>query len=126
VLTATAAGIVRIVVFGDPALVLMPGLPVRRVARLPRVHPGLRRGGDGQETFLPALGAPQWPWTGRQVYVLTSRPLPPGVPDDVIVVRDGPAALAERRAGRRAAASGGDVALPMLHRQTGRAWMPDA
>jgi dihydrofolate reductase len=34
----------------------------------------------GRSTFLPALGAPSWPWPGRQVYVLTSRPLPAKTP----------------------------------------------
>lgn len=31
----------------------------------------------GRSTFLPALGAPTWPWAGLEVFVLTSRPLPP-------------------------------------------------
>lgn len=30
----------------------------------------------GRQTFLPALGAPQWPWRDMTVHVLTSRPLP--------------------------------------------------
>jgi dihydrofolate reductase len=62
----------------------------------------------GRTTFLPALGAPHWPWPGLQVYVLTSRPLPANTPDDVIVVPDGPAALVERL---RSRGSDGDVHL---------------
>jgi dihydrofolate reductase len=36
----------------------------------------------GRTTFLPALGAPRWPWT-QPVFVLTSSELPDGTPDDV-------------------------------------------
>ena len=46
----------------------------------------------GRNTFLPALGAGQWPWPGLQVYVLTTRPLPDRHPADVIAAPD-PAAL---------------------------------
>src|SRR5260370_31283386 len=80
--------------------------PVSRTAS--RVHPGVRRDRDGRTTFLPALGAPDWPWPSLQVYVLTSRPLPANTPDDVIVVRDRPAALVERL---RSRGSDGDVHL---------------
>jgi dihydrofolate reductase len=38
----------------------------------------------GRTTFEPAIGNPWWPWPGRRVYVLSSRPLPEGTPDDVI------------------------------------------
>lgn len=31
----------------------------------------------GRTTFAPALGTPRWPWPGKKVFVLTSRPLPP-------------------------------------------------
>ena len=36
----------------------------------------------GRTTFLPALGAPRWPWT-QPVFVLTSSPLPTGTPAGV-------------------------------------------
>jgi dihydrofolate reductase len=29
----------------------------------------------GRTTFDPALGSPSWPWPGKKVFVLTSRPL---------------------------------------------------
>ncbi len=61
----------------------------------------------GRNTFLPALGAGEWPWQGLQVYVLTTRPLPDGTPADVIAVPD-PAALAEALRSRD---GGGDVHL---------------
>ena len=93
---------------GLPALDLMPGFE-------PGVSHGHREfieGCDavvlGRSTFLPALGAPRWPWPGLQVHVLTSRPLPANTPSDVIIGRDGPAKLAEQL---RSRGSGGDVHL---------------
>ena len=62
----------------------------------------------GRRTFDPALGAPRWPWPGKRVYVLTSRPLPAEAPADVIVSRGGPAALLGEL---RAADLAGDVHL---------------
>ena len=47
----------------------------------------------GRATFLPALGAPHWPWSGLQVYVLTSSPLPAATPDHVTAGLNGPADL---------------------------------
>ena len=93
---------------GLPALVLMPGFQSGVSHGFPEFIRDCDAVAMGRNTFLPALGAPQWPWPGLQVYVLTSRPLPAGVPDDVIVVPDGPAALAERL---RTRGSGADVHL---------------
>jgi dihydrofolate reductase len=42
----------------------------------------------GRQTFLPALGAPQWPWGDMRVFVLTSRPLPAGAPDGIGAAAD--------------------------------------
>jgi dihydrofolate reductase len=74
-------------------------------------HPEFIEGCDaavmGRTTFLPALGAPSWPWPGLQVYVLTSSPLPPGTPADVIA--SGNAAKLAREL--RSRPSGGDVHL---------------
>jgi dihydrofolate reductase len=60
----------------------------------------------GRTTFEPALGAPSWPWTGVQVFVLGSR-RPDGTPD-AVVVDDDPARLLEQV---RATNRGGDVHL---------------
>jgi dihydrofolate reductase len=60
----------------------------------------------GRSTFLPALGAPAWPWPGLQVFVLTSRPLPPETPPDVVAVSGGPADAVGRLRNR---GSDGDV-----------------
>ncbi len=61
----------------------------------------------GRQTFLPALGAPQWPWGDMQVFVLTSRPLPAGTPAGVAHA-DGAAGLLEQL---RSRGSDGDVHL---------------
>lgn len=62
----------------------------------------------GRETFVPALNAPQWPWGEMQVFVLTSRGLPPATPDQVMIASDGPEDLLARL---RARGSEGDVHL---------------
>jgi dihydrofolate reductase len=43
----------------------------------------------GRTTFDQVLGFDEWPWKGRRVEVLTSRPLPADVPDGVIARHDG-------------------------------------
>lgn len=63
----------------------------------------------GRTTFEPALGAPRWPWPGKEVNVLTSRALPPeSAAQGAVAATDGPAALLERL---RAADLDGDVQL---------------
>jgi dihydrofolate reductase len=93
---------------GLPALLAMPGF----VPGESHGHPEFIEGCDavvmGRSTFLPALGAPSWPWPGKQVYVLTSHPLPAGTPAGVIVAQGGPAGLASQL---RSRGSDGDVHL---------------
>ena len=93
---------------GWPALDLMPGFEPGSSHGHPEFIAGCDAVVMGRSTFLPALGAPRWPWPGLQVYVLTSRPLPASTPSDVIIGRDGPARLAEQL---RSRSSGGDVHL---------------
>jgi dihydrofolate reductase len=50
----------------------------------------------GRTTFLPALGAPEWPWRGLQVFVMTSSPLPAQTPAGVVTVSGGPEQAVER------------------------------
>ncbi len=63
-------------------------------------YPAFIKGVDavlmGRNTFLPALGAPEWPWAGMEVFVLTSRPLPDGAPNDAVVAQGGPQELVDR------------------------------
>ena len=93
---------------GYPAVGMMPGF-----------EPGVSYGNVefmrqcdavvmGRSTFLPAVDAAWWPWPGKQVYVLTSRPLPANSPDGVIASAGGPAALLEQV---RSAGHGRDVQI---------------
>lgn len=91
-----------------PALWTMPSFVPGTSHGFPEFIAGCDAVVMGRTTFLPALEAPQWPWPGMQVYVLTSRPLPAGTPADVIAARGGPAGLIERL---RSRGSGGDVHL---------------
>ena len=93
---------------GVPALHAMPGFVPGVSHGFPEFIEGCDAVVMGRTTFLPALGAPGWPWPGLRVYVLTSRPLPPGAPADVVVARGGPAGLAEQL---RSRGSDGDVHL---------------
>ena len=93
---------------GVPTLAVMPGFESGVSHGFPEFIQGCDAVLMGRNTFVPALGAPQWPWRGLQGYVLTSSPLPAGTPADVVVVRDGPAALVRRL---RSRGSGADVHL---------------
>jgi len=82
---------------GVPTLAIMPGFTPGESHGFPEFIENCDAVVMGRNTFVPALGAlPAWPWPDLQVYVLTSSPLPPETPADVIVVPDGPAALVER------------------------------
>ena len=81
---------------GVPTLAVMPDFASGASYGFPEFIEGCDAVVMGRSTFRPALGAPQWPWPDLQVYVLTSRPLPPETPADVMVASDGPAALVER------------------------------
>ena len=51
----------------------------------------------GRTTFVPALGAPQWPWR-QPVFVVTGSGLPAETPDDVTAAPTPEAALAAMEA----------------------------
>jgi dihydrofolate reductase len=92
---------------GWPVLLSMPTFAGRGSHGLPEFLVGCRGALMGRTTFLPALEAPQWPWPGLRVFVLTSSPLPDGTPEDVVTASD-PARLFELM---QAADLGGDVHL---------------
>jgi dihydrofolate reductase len=50
----------------------------------------------GRTTFLPALESGRWPWGDMRVYVLTSSPLPEGVPEGVSITTGSAQELLER------------------------------
>lgn len=81
---------------GMPALISMPGF----VPGISHGYPAFIADCDavvmGRTTFLPALSAPQWPWPGLQVFVITSSPLPSGTPPEVVAVAGGPEQAAQR------------------------------
>jgi hypothetical protein len=44
----------------------------------------------GRVALDAGLAAKTWPWPGKQIFVLTSRPVPAEVPADVVVAADSP------------------------------------
>jgi dihydrofolate reductase len=67
---------------GRPVQLLLPGFTGRDSYGLPEFLANCEAVVMGRTTFLPALGAPQWPWQ-QPVFVLTSSPLPENTPGDV-------------------------------------------
>ncbi len=57
---------------GVPTLAVMPGFVPGTSHGFPEFIQGCDAVVMGRNTFVPALGAPRWPWPGLQVYVLTS------------------------------------------------------
>jgi dihydrofolate reductase len=53
----------------------------------------------GRVPLDAGLASGDWPWPGNQIYVLTSRPVPPDVPADVVVASDRPTELLDRLRG---------------------------
>jgi dihydrofolate reductase len=47
----------------------------------------------GRVALDAGLQASEWPWPGLQVYVLTSKPVPPEVPADIVVADSQPSEL---------------------------------
>lgn len=92
---------------GLPSLVKAAGFVPGQSHGYPEFIAGCDAVVMGRHTFLPALGAPQWPWGDMQVFVLTSRTLPAATPAGVTATA-GPAALVPQLRSRR---SGGDVHL---------------
>jgi len=50
----------------------------------------------GRVPVEAGLQASTWPWPGKQIYVLTSQPLPEGIPADVVVADATPVGLLEK------------------------------
>ena len=67
---------------GRPVQLLLPGFPGASAYGLPEFLESTEAVVMGRTTFLPALGAQDWPWT-QPVFVLTSSALPQGTPDHV-------------------------------------------
>jgi dihydrofolate reductase len=93
---------------GMPALVKAAGFVPGESHGYPEFISGCDAVAMGRETFLPALGAPRWPWGDMKVYVLTSRPLPAGTPEGIVSSAASPGDLVRQL---RSRGSGGDVHL---------------
>ena len=91
---------------GRPVQLLLPEFTGADSHGLPEFLSGCEAVLMGRTTFLPALGAPQWPWQ-QPVFVLTSSPLPDETPATVTAAAT-PAALIEQM---EAAGVSGDVHL---------------
>ena len=91
---------------GRPVQLLLPGFTGADSYGLPEFLEGCEAVVMGRTTFVPALGAPRWPWR-QPVFVLTSSPLPDGTPGDVVSAPTA-AELIEKM---ESAGIGGDVHL---------------
>ena len=92
---------------GWPAQLSMPNFAGADSYGHPEFIAGCTAVAMGRTTFEPALGAPDWPWPGLRVFVLTSQPLPDGTPEDVVAASTPQDLLAALQA----ADLGGDVHL---------------
>ncbi len=79
---------------GWPVLLSMPDFAGRESYGLPLLLETTGAAVMGRRTFEPALDAPNWPWPGLRVFVLTSTPLPAGAPEGIVTESD-PVALLE-------------------------------
>jgi hypothetical protein len=50
----------------------------------------------GRAALDAGLAASPWPWPGKQIFVLTSRPVPAEVPADVVIADNRPEGLLDR------------------------------
>lgn len=82
---------------GWPALLSMPGFVPAKTHGYQDFIADCGAVVMGRTTFEPALSAPNWPWPDLKVFVLTSSPLPPGTPADVIAGKDPLGLLAKMR-----------------------------
>jgi dihydrofolate reductase len=57
---------------------------------------GVLHGESAIEEVLAGLAAESWPWPGKQLFVLTSRPVPADIPTDVVVADNRHAGLLGR------------------------------
>jgi dihydrofolate reductase len=81
---------------GRPAILSLPDFDPSRTHGFPEFLGETGAVLMGRTTFLPALQAPRWPWGEKPVYVLTSSPLPAGVPADVSITTGSAPELLER------------------------------
>jgi dihydrofolate reductase len=84
---------------GLPAFLAMPGFAPHSSYGWAEFDEQIDAVVMGRVALDAGLGARSWPWPGKQIYVLTSRPVPPEVPVDVVVASDSPPELLARLRG---------------------------
>jgi dihydrofolate reductase len=93
---------------GRPAFLAMPEFVPHESYDWPAFNAEIDAVVMGRLPLDAGLEASEWPWPGKAIYVLTSRPLPAGVPADVVVADNSPKGLLDKL---RAADLGGDAFL---------------
>jgi dihydrofolate reductase len=81
---------------GVPVFVAMPGFVPHESYGWPEFDEQIDAVVLGRFALDAGLAANEWPWPGKQIFVLTSRPIPPDVPADVVVADPRPRGLLER------------------------------
>ena len=81
---------------GVPVFVVMPGFVPHESYDWPAFDEQIDAVVLGRVALDAGLAANEWPWPGKQVFVLTSRPVPADVPADVVVADGRPQGLLER------------------------------
>jgi dihydrofolate reductase len=84
---------------GLPAFLAMPDFAPHSSYGWPEFDQQIDAVVMGRVPLDAGLGSGNWPWPGKQIYVLTSRPVPPAVPADVVVASDSPSELLDRLRG---------------------------
>jgi hypothetical protein len=84
---------------GSPAFLAMPDFKPHSSYGWPEFDAQIDAVVMGRVPLEAGLQANEWPWPGKQIFVLTSRPLPAGIPADVVVADDSPAGLLEKLRG---------------------------
>jgi dihydrofolate reductase len=81
---------------GVPAFVVMPDFVPHESYGWPEFDEQIDAVVLGRVALDAGLGANNWPWPGKQIFVLTSQPVPADVPADVVVADHSPQGLLER------------------------------
>ena len=81
---------------GVPVFVVMPGFVPHESYDWPAFDQEIDAVVLGRAALDAGLAAKRWPWPGKQIFVLTSRPVPVDVPTDVVVADGSPQGLLER------------------------------
>ena len=84
---------------GVPVFVAMPGFVPHESYGWPEFDEQIDAVVLGWFALDAGLAANEWPWPGKQIFVLTSRPIPPDVPADVVVADPRPRGLLEQLRG---------------------------